>query len=233
MRRPRALLAAVMGVILAGCEPSSETPAPASPPIAQLPAPAPPPASDKIPVGTGFDFYVLSLSCSPSYCEAEGADANQQQCKASRPYAFVVHGLWPQFEHGFPEDCPTGDTKVSDETVRSLYDLMPSAGLIRHEWTAHGACSGLSQTDYFGVLRAAREKIAIPEQFRQLGDYLTARRARWKARSSRRMTACRPTVWPSPATSAICARCASVSRGNSATVPAPRSTGAIAASTRR
>jgi ribonuclease T2 len=116
---------------------------------------------------------VLSLSWSPSYCEAEGEDANQQQCKAARPYAFVVHGLWPQFEHGFPEDCATNDTRVPDETVRSLYDLMPSAGLIRHEWKAHGACSGLSQTDYFGVLRSAREKIEIPEQFRQLDNYLT------------------------------------------------------------
>lgn len=171
------MLAGMIGVVLvAACEPSSETPAPASPPIAQLPGPAPvppPAASDKVPVGTGFDFYVLSLSWSPSYCEAEGADANQQQCKASRPYAFVVHGLWPQFEHGFPEDCPTNDPKVPDDIVRSLYDLMPSAGLIRHEWKSHGACSGLSQTDYFGLLRAAREKVAIPEQFRQLDDYLT------------------------------------------------------------
>lgn len=46
-----------------------------------------------VPLGTGFDFYVLSLSWSPSYCEAEGTDASRQQCAASRPYAFVVHGL--------------------------------------------------------------------------------------------------------------------------------------------
>ena len=115
-----------------------------------------------IPVGSGFDFYVLSLSWSPSYCEAEGEDANPQQCKAARPYAFVVHGLWPQFERGFPEDCQTDEPKVSNETLRTLYDLMPSAGLIRHEWTSHGACTGLSQSDYFAVLRAAREKVAIP-----------------------------------------------------------------------
>ena len=89
----------------------------------------------QIPIGQGFDFYVLSLSWSPSYCEAEGEDANPQQCKAARPYAFVVHGLWPQFERGFPEDCQTDEPKVSNETLRTLYDLMPSAGLIRHEWT--------------------------------------------------------------------------------------------------
>jgi ribonuclease T2 len=158
--RPLAAAAAVL--MIAGCEPSSET-APPDQPAAPV----------EVPIGTGFDFYVLALSWSPSYCEAEGEDANQQQCNAERPYAFVVHGLWPQFERGYPEDCPTDEPKVSNETLRTLYDLMPSAGLIRHEWTQHGSCSGLSQADYFAVLRTAREKVAIPEQFRRLDDYLT------------------------------------------------------------
>ena len=61
-----------------------------------------------LPIGSGFDFYVLSLSWSPSYCEAEGDDANRQQCKAARPYAFVVHGLWPQFERGYPDGLRDG-----------------------------------------------------------------------------------------------------------------------------
>src|SRR5262245_12074681 len=53
-----------------------------------------------------FDFYVLSLSWSPSFCEAAGERGTppQQQCGA-RPYSFVVHGLWPQYERGFPEFC--------------------------------------------------------------------------------------------------------------------------------
>src|SRR5436853_7389370 len=53
-----------------------------------------------------FDFYVLSLSWSPSFCEAAGERGTppQQQC-ATRPYSFVVHGLWPQYDHGFPEFC--------------------------------------------------------------------------------------------------------------------------------
>ncbi|NUR13135.1 MAG: ribonuclease T, partial [Bradyrhizobium sp.] len=50
-----------------------------------------------------FDFYVLSLSWSPSFCEeaAERGGRSQIQC-SGRPYAFVVHGLWPQDENGFP-----------------------------------------------------------------------------------------------------------------------------------
>ena len=160
-----AALAAAIGCafLVSGCGQSSES----------APPDAPAASTTDVPVGKGFDFYVLALSWSPSYCEAEGEDANQQQCRAQRPYAFVVHGLWPQFERGYPEDCATSDPKVANETIRGLYDVMPSSGLIRHEWKRHGACAGLSQDDYFRVLRAAREKVQIPEQFRRLDDYLT------------------------------------------------------------
>ncbi len=130
-------------------------------------------ATPAVPAGEGFDFYVLSLSWSPSYCEAEGESANRQQCGMGRPYAFVVHGLWPQFERGFPSDCDTAEREVDGETLRSLYDIMPSSGLIRHEWREHGTCSGLPQKDYFHVLRLARERIVVPEEFRRLDDYRT------------------------------------------------------------
>ena len=117
----------------------------------------------------GFDFYVLTLSWSPSYCEAEGENANRQQCESRRPYAFVVHGLWPQYERGYPENCRTGaPLDVPREQLRDLYDLMPSAGLIRHQWRKHGVCAGLSQSDYFGVLRAARSRVNIPDRFRRI-----------------------------------------------------------------
>jgi ribonuclease T2 len=151
-------------LLLSGCEEASDETA-RTPPAAAAPA--------AVPIGSGFDFYVLALSWSPSYCEAEGAEANQQQCKAARPYAFVVHGLWPQFERGFPQDCPTETPQIGNETLRGLYDLMPSGGLIRHEWKSHGTCSGLSQSDYFAVLRMARDKVTIPETFRRVDDYLS------------------------------------------------------------
>src|SRR5450631_4308767 len=56
-----------------------------------------------------FDFYVLSLSWSPSFCEEASERGNsgrsqQVQC-GGRPYSFVVHGLWPQYERGFPDYC--------------------------------------------------------------------------------------------------------------------------------
>jgi ribonuclease T2 len=163
-----AMLAASFSV--SGCEPADEPETTADTPVASTAAAS---ASPTIPTGNGFDFYVLSLSWSPSYCASEGEHANRQQCAAQRPYAFVVHGLWPQFERGYPQDCATREQGVSKETLRTLYDIMPSAGLIRYEWKKHGSCTGMAQDDYFRVLRAAREKIAIPDEFRRLETYLT------------------------------------------------------------
>jgi ribonuclease T2 len=162
-----------LAVTLAACDSSDESVA-ANPPIVQTaPSAAAIDNRDKLPAGSGFDFYVLSLSWSPSYCEAEGEDANRQQCEGGRPYAFVVHGLWPQYERGYPQDCDTAERDVSKETLRTLYDLMPSAGLIRHQWRKHGSCTGLSQGDYFAILRKARQAIEIPKEFVRLQQYRT------------------------------------------------------------
>lgn len=161
------VIAALSGTALSGCD-EQQSNAPNTP-IAQ---PAKSKSAD-IALGSGFDFYVLSLSWSPSYCESEGGNANKQQCATGRPYAFVVHGLWPQNERGYPQDCATQENDVPSATMRSLYDIMPSAGLIRHEWRKHGTCSGLSQSDYFTVLRKARERVNVPGEFDRLSTYRT------------------------------------------------------------
>jgi ribonuclease T2 len=174
-RQPLSRLAALalLAALSSGCDSSSETAAPNTPIAQSQPTSPPPGGKAELPAGSGFDFYVLSLSWSPSYCEAEGQDANRQQCEGGRPYAFVVHGLWPQYERGYPRDCATGEAEVSNGTLRGLYDLMPSAGLIRHQWRKHGSCSGLSQSDYFSVLRKARESVTVPTEFARLEQYRT------------------------------------------------------------
>ena len=179
LRRKRLPVLALGLLCLTACAPSGSESSDASgssqpkteTTAAPTDVPAVRPGKGGVPQGSGFDFYVLSLSWSPSYCEAEGGNANRQQCGASRPYAFVVHGLWPQFERGYPQKCGTDEPKVSSQTLRELYDIMPSAGLIRHEWQKHGSCTGLSQRDYFDVLRAAREKVVVPPDFRRLDAY--------------------------------------------------------------
>jgi ribonuclease T2 len=113
-----------------------------------------------------FDFYVLSLSWSPSFCkesEERGRSSNEQ-CRG-RPYSFVVHGLWPQYERGFPRDCQVPSPRLSRELMTSMLDLMPAPGLIYHEWDQHGTCSGLEAQGYFDLIRKARDTVKIPENY--------------------------------------------------------------------
>ncbi|QND52550.1 ribonuclease [Phyllobacterium sp. 628] len=124
--------------------------------------------SSAVPIGSGFDFYVLSLSWSPSYCAAEGSNANRQQCSTGRPYGFVVHGLWPQYEQGYPQDCESEEPRdVPFSQAKQLSDIMPSAGLVTYEWRKHGICTGLNQKDYFSVMRQAVARVSIPSAYRQ------------------------------------------------------------------
>ena len=115
-----------------------------------------------------FDFYVLALSWSPSYCAASAERAPNrapdQQC-GGRPFAFVVHGLWPQYEKGFPEFCQVPAPRLDRNIVSSMLDLMPSPRLVFHEWDKHGTCSGLNPRAYFETLRKARAVMKIPSDY--------------------------------------------------------------------
>ncbi len=113
-----------------------------------------------------FDYYVLALSWSPTYCADPSAAARDQaQCGGARRYAFVVHGLWPQNESGWPQDCPTSVRDVPPALAQQQLDIMPSARLVQHEWDTHGACSGLSPQAYFDLARRMRASIATPPAF--------------------------------------------------------------------
>lgn len=134
--------------------------------IAAVLAACQPQDAGSLPRGEGYDFFVLSLSWSPSYCEIEGDNANRQQCGRDADHAFIVHGLWPQFERGWPEFCDSGEpARVPDDLVREVADIMPSGGLVGHQWRKHGSCAGLSQRDYFTLVRAAHDRVSIPAEF--------------------------------------------------------------------
>jgi ribonuclease T2 len=119
-----------------------------------------------------FDYYILSLSWSPSFCETARGSARQQQC-GKRPYSFVVHGLWPQYDRGFPEFCQVPAPRLSRDIVSSMLDLMPAPALIFHEWDSHGTCSGLGAHDYFDTVRKARATVKIPSEYLEPGVPLT------------------------------------------------------------
>jgi ribonuclease T2 len=142
-----------------------------------------------------FDYYILALSWSPTFCNGQasrdggGYDNGSRygnrdsgyggerrgygrrddggQCSGMRPYAFVLHGLWPQYERkGWPEFCQTGSRPwVPGETIDRMLDVMPSRHLVIQEYKKHGVCSGLEPQAYFDAARKAFESIRVPEQF--------------------------------------------------------------------
>ena len=111
-----------------------------------------------------FDYYVLSLSWSPQYCASE-ARPNDPQCM--RPYAFVVHGLWPQNERGWPRDCGRGEY-LSDSLIAGALRFMPSKSLVIHEWRQHGVCTGLAAEAYFATAERAYRAVRIPARYHAL-----------------------------------------------------------------
>ena len=121
-----------------------------------------------------FDFYVLALSWSPSFCEAareRGSVGRSQQIQCGgRPYSFVVHGLWPQYERGFPDYCQRPAPRLDRRVMASMLDMMPAPGLIYSQWDKHGTCSGLSARNYFETVRKARSAVKIPPEFLDLGS---------------------------------------------------------------
>jgi ribonuclease T2 len=123
-----------------------------------------------------FDFYVLSLSWSPSFCAAAAERSHNRiaspQCGA-RPYSFVVHGLWPQYNRGFPEYCQVPAPRLNHGIVSSMLDLMPAPHLIFNEWDKHGTCSGLEPRAYFDVVRKARAVVKIPLEYVDLQEPLS------------------------------------------------------------
>lgn len=115
-----------------------------------------------------FDYYVLSLSWSPSWCAIEGDAKNADQCDPKHDNGFILHGLWPQYEKGWPSYCQTSEASPSRADTIKMAALMGSAGSAWHQWDKHGRCSGLSANDYYDAAREAYESVTRPEVFRRL-----------------------------------------------------------------
>ena len=111
-----------------------------------------------------FDFYVLSLSWSPDYCAtADNADPNQ--CSVGKKLGFVLHGLWPQYNSGYPSDCTT--TRLPDKVLAKFSNLFPSTSLAIHEWRKHGTCSGLTPEGYLSLAKDIKSSVAIPIDYQR------------------------------------------------------------------
>lgn len=142
---------------------------------AQTPETSPPgqqPPVTSAGAAASFDYYVLALSWSPQFCATRTSRPDDPQCGDGKRFGFIAHGLWPQYQQGFPESCPT--TQSFDPAVAPrVLAIMPSEKLMRHEWERHGTCSGLSASDYFAQLERIYRGVRIPERFVAPSEQLT------------------------------------------------------------
>lgn len=121
------------------------------------------------PARAPFDYYVMTLSWSPGFCDLGGAQKSPEQCAPEAGAGFVVHGLWPNNRGGDnPEDCGgRNPSEVELSTARGLY---PTTGLARYEYRKHGTCTGLSARDYFATVAYVRDNIVVPPTFKRPAD---------------------------------------------------------------
>jgi len=115
-----------------------------------------------------FDFYVLALSWSPGFCEADSSRDRRSQCEAGSGLGFVVHGLWPQNEQGYPSFCEPSGRFVPRAALEDARGLFPDDNLARYQWRKHGTCTGESPSGYFRTVQRARDLVRIPDGFKNL-----------------------------------------------------------------
>lgn len=110
-----------------------------------------------------FDYYILSLSWSPEYCSIRPED---RQC--GRGYGLVLHGLWPQYQKGYPQSC--SQERLPNALARQYDNLYPNLKLAFHEWSKHGTCSGLTPEQYLVRSQALKQAFVIPKALQHLNQ---------------------------------------------------------------
>ncbi len=120
-----------------------------------------------------FDYFVLSLSWSAAWCALEGDQRDDPQCDDGRGLTFILHGLWPQYEDGWPSYCRTTERDPTRAQTAAMADIMGGAGPAFYQWKKHGRCSGLSAEEFFRTARDAFATVAIPALFASVDRSLT------------------------------------------------------------
>lgn len=139
---------------------------------AGLSAFAPSARADGEPAGA-FDYYVLALSWSPTWCALEGDARQSPQCDGARNHGWVLHGLWPQFHRGYPAYCRSTQMPPTRAMTTAMADIMGTAGSAWHQWKKHGICSGLGAAAYYALAREAYGRVTRPNVLRRLKDPVT------------------------------------------------------------
>ena len=100
------------------------------------------------------------------------APRSAMQPAPGRPYAFVLHGLWPQYERGWPQDCRSPDRGF---VPRPGGRAACSTSCRASGWSSTSTAStapapGLGVDGYFDLARRLYEKVKIPPRFVGLTD---------------------------------------------------------------
>lgn len=115
-----------------------------------------------------FDFVVLALSWSPTYCASSAKRGESAQCQNSIHRGFVVHGLWPQALDGARLRCSAGKSEFSKALFERALEVFPDLYLAQSQWQRHGQCFGFSADAYLERTNVAKSKIVVPDRLRAL-----------------------------------------------------------------
>ncbi len=124
-------------------------------------------------VAGDFDYYVLALSWSPTWCALEGDARRSPQCDDARDAGWILHGLWPQFEVGWPSYCRTSHAPPPRSMTNAMAEVMGTSGLAWYQWKKHGTCSGLPAAEYYAQAVTAFNAVILPEVFSRLTKPVT------------------------------------------------------------
>jgi ribonuclease T2 len=125
-------------------------------------------------------MYVFAYSWSPGFCGTQ--PSTDPGCQAPENYwtnHFTIHGLWPQYTTtGYPHDCTSeafDPSAVAPIGMNNMMEFWPNVQAApdssnyddfwTHEWTKHGTCSGLGQTQYFNTTMNLAHSFPTPAIF--------------------------------------------------------------------
>ena len=106
------------------------------------------------------ESYILELLWWPEYCHE---NPQLRYCAGASFRGFVLGGFIPLSNDGQVHKCETQGQ--SFRLDNQLLKMMPDEMLLERQWTLFGACSGLSQTQYFNRLAKVYRSVHIPSKF--------------------------------------------------------------------
>jgi ribonuclease T2 len=140
-------------------------------------------ASQAVPIATSdgpvsgkiqtYDFFILALSWSPTYCASSAKRGETPQCRNPANNGFVVHGLWPQARDGARLRCQSDRSEFSKALFERALEVFPDLRLAQNQWQRHGHCFGYPADAYLELTARAKSKIAIPDNLRSINTALS------------------------------------------------------------